>query len=201
MRNSISIFIVLSILLSGCMTKNIPPADFYTISPKIINSKGIVKPQEQTQVIIKLTPIRATRALTATDILYTDSQYSWNSYVYSRWNDTPVKLLQTLFQLSIEDSHLFKAVVPPISVAKSDFLLESNLIDLSHHIYDDGTSTGVIRIRFYLIDNKTRAIIETKEFVSEVSAATKNARGAVVALNKSASNIARDLVIWLAEIN
>lgn len=200
MRNRI-ITLALFSLLTGCITNNNPPADIYTISPDWNNKSVHIECDKSPRFILKLSPIRATRVLTGTEILYTDSPYSWNSYVYSRWNDTPVKLLQTIFQVSIEECGLFKAVVPSTSVSKTDLLLESTLLDLSHHINDDGTSDGIIRMRFYLIDNSTRTVTETKEFVSRVPAATKNAKGAVEALNQAATHVARDLVIWLAEPN
>ena len=155
--------------------------------------------KKKSPLIIKLSPIRATRAYIGTEILYSDSQYSKDSYAYSRWNDTPVKLLQTLFQTRIGDSSLFKAVVPSRSISKADLLLESTLLDFSHTINQDGTSDGIIRVRFYLIDNTTREVIATKEFFSRVPATTKNAKGAVEALNKGSTNVARDLVTWLAE--
>ena len=198
MSNSLIILVLFS-LLTGCITKKNPPADIYTISPEWSNKGVRVEREKKSPLIIKLSPIRATRALTGNEILYTDSQYSRNSYVYSRWDDTPVKLLQTLFQVYIEESDLFKAVILSTSISKADLLLESTLLEISHHIIDDRTSTGIIRIRFYLIDNTTRTVMATKEFVSNVSASTQNAKGAVEALNKAATNVAHDLVTWLAE--
>ena len=198
MSNRIIILVLFS-LLTGCITKKNPPADIYTISPEWSNKGVRVEREKKSPLIIKLSPIRATRALTGNEILYTDSQYSRNSYVYSRWDDTPVKLLLTLFQVNIEESDLFKAVILSTSISKADLLLESTLLDISHHIMDDGTSAGIIRVRFYLIDNTTRTVMATKEFVSNVSASTQNAKGAVEALNKAATNVAHDLVTWLAE--
>lgn len=191
------IIMLLFSLLAGCITKNNPPADIYTISPEWNNTSLQVQQEKKSLLIIKLAPVLATRPLTGSEILYTDNQYSWNSYAYSRWNDTPIKLLQTLFQVSIEKSNFFKAVIPPTSVSKADLLLESTLLDLSHHINNDGSSEGIIRVHFYLIDNMTRTIISTREFVSKVSASTTNAKGAVAALNKAATNVAHDLVSWL----
>ena len=199
MRNNVYMVLVLISLLPGCLLKTNPPADIYTISPRWNNKDTQIEQQKKSSHIIKLAPIRATRALTGTEILYSDNEYSWNSYLYSRWNDTPVKMLQTLFQVSIEESRSFKAVVPPSSVSKADLLLESTLLDLSHHINVDGTSEGVIRIQFYLIDNTTRTVIATKQFVSKIPTSTQNAKGVVDALNKAATNIAHKLVVWLTE--
>jgi len=198
MNANIKILLLIS-LLPGCIGKNIPPADIYTLSPDWNKPSLQVAEEKLPTLIIKLAPVHATRALTSTEILYTDSPFSWNSYVNSRWNDTPVKLLQTLFQINIEKTKLFKAVLPPISVSTADLLLETTLLDLSHHINNDGTSSGNIRVRFYLIDNKTRTVTASKEFSSKVLASTKNAKGVVEALNKAANSVALELVSWLAE--
>jgi len=190
---------VLFCLLAGCATKSVPPADIYTISPEWGDSKAQAEREKKSPLIIKLALVRGTRAFTGTEILYTDARYGQNSYAYSRWSDAPVRLLQTVFQVALEENGRFGDVVPPTSVSKADLLLESTLLDFSHHIKGDGTSEGVVRVRFYLIDNMTKTVTATKEFASRVPASSQNAQGAVSALNKAATNVARNLVSWLAE--
>jgi len=199
MKNSFYMIFVLFCLLAGCMTKSIAPANIYTISPEWSDSRARAEREKKSPLIIKLAPVRATRAFTGAEIIYTDAQYSQNSYACSRWSDAPVRLLQTLFQVALEENDRFGAVIPPTSASKADLLLETTLFDFSHHINDDGTSDGVIRVRFYLIDNRTKMVTATKEFTAMVSASSQNARSAAAALNKAATNVARDLVSWLAE--
>ncbi len=193
------VFVLTCILLAGCVTKTVPPASIYTISPEWDSSKAQEETGKKNSTIIKMASVRGTRALTGTEILYTDARYGQNSYAYSRWSDAPVRLLQILFQVALEESGRFGAVVPPASASEADLLLESTLFDFSHHIKDDGTSEGVVRVRFYVIDNTTKTVTATKEFVSKVPASSQNAQGAASALNKAATNVARNLVAWLAE--
>jgi len=199
MKNSCSIIFVLFCLLAGCVSKTVPPASIYTISPEWDSSRAQEETEKKNSTIIKMALVRGTRALTGTEILYTDAQYGRNSYAYSRWSDAPVRLLQILFHVALEKSGRFGAVVPPTSASEADLLLESTLYDFSHHINDDGTSDGVVRVRFYLIDNMTKTVTATKEFASRAPASSQNAQGAVSALNKAATNVARNLVSWLAE--
>jgi len=201
MKNSFYMIFALLCLLAGCMTKSLTPADIYTISPEWGDSRTLTeRDNKKSPVIIKLARISATRALTGTEIIYTDARYSRSSYACSRWSDAPVRLLQTLFQVALEENGRFGAVIPPASASKADLLLESTLFDFSHHINDDGTSHGVIRVRFYLIDNTTKTVIATKEFASRMPTSSRNARSAAAALNKAATNVAHDLVSWLAEL-
>ena len=199
MKNSFYMIFILFCLLAGCMTKSVPPADIYTIPPEWGDRKAQAEREKKSSLIIKLAPVRATRDLAGAEIIYTDARYGRNCYAHSRWSDPPVKLLQTLFQVALEENGRFGAVVTLTSASKADLLLESTLFDFSHHINDDGTSDGIIRVRFYLIDNITKTVTATKAFASRVPASSQNARSAAAALNKAATNVARELVSWLAE--
>ena len=194
--------IILCLLLSGCMGTKTPPADIYTISPPELR-KTIVPIQERDKgegsMVVKLAAIRAARAFSGTEILYSHNRYAMNSYAYSRWTDAPARLLQLFFQVVLTDSGDVFTVLPSTSLARADCILESTLYDFSHHINSDGTSDGVIRIRFYLVDNSNKKVTATREFSSVVPVSSCNAMGAATALNKAALNVAGDLASWLSE--
>ena len=181
------------------MGKNVPPADIYTIAPDWSKNSGPGRIEKKNRPIVQLAPIRATRAFTGTEILWSSARYNQNSYAYSRWNDAPVRLLPILFQVALEKSGRFGAVIPSTSASKADFLIESTLYDFSHHINVDGASAGVVRIRFYLVKNATKTVTATREFSSSVPTSSLNARGAAAALNTAATQIAHDLAAWLTE--
>jgi len=199
MKNSHLMIIILLFLLTGCATIKNPPADIYTISPVWKNNEPSGQQQGKTSQVIKLAPIKGVRAFSSNQILYSDSHFGLNGYAFSRWSDAPVRLLQTLFQVALEENGQFLAVVPPTSASGADFLLESSLYDFSYHLNDDGTSEGVIRIRFHLVDVQTKSVLASKEFSSSVKASALSVEAAVSALNNAASNVAQNLVSWLAE--
>lgn len=194
------LFVLLYLFTAGCGIKSVSPAaDTYTILPVWDSSRGRIEAGNKSSSIIKLAPVRGSKSFSSTELLYTDTSYGLNSYAYSRWSDAPVRLLQTLFQVAMEESGLFMAVVPPTSASEVDLLLESTLLDLSHHMMDDGTSEGVVRVRFHLIKTTEKTVTATKELVSKVPATSQDAQGAAAALNKAATNVARNLVSWLSE--
>ena len=186
-------------MFTGCTGKSVPPADIYTISAQWEKSGTPTQEEKKNTIILQLAPIRASKVFGTTAMLYSKAQYDQNSYAYSRWSDSPVRLLHILFQAALEESGRFGAVISPTSASEADFLLESTLYDFSQHIYGDDTSDGVVRIRFYLVNNTTKKVTATKEFVSKVQGSTLSARGATVALNKASINIAHGLTHWLAE--
>ncbi|MGB5447264.1 MAG: hypothetical protein WBM99_17385, partial [Psychromonas sp.] len=103
-----------------------------------------------------------------------------------------------VFQEALEKSGRYLAVVPYSSESQADLLLESTLLDLSHNINDDGTSEGVIRMRFNLIDNNSKRVVASRNFVASVPVAPPmNPGGAVTALNKAVTLITQELIEWL----
>ncbi len=200
MRINLFLIIFSLLPLAGCMIDTVPPAEIYTVSALLESGKREVGKsfKKRHQQVIKIAPVRALAPFYSNAILYTDSPYMLDSYAYSRWNDAPVKLLRLLFQEVVESNEIFAAVISPSSVSKSDYLLESTLLDFSHHVHENGSSEGVVRIRFYLIDYSTSKVKASEEFSARVTSVTQDSKGAVEALNKAADKIADELVNWLA---
>ena len=206
MKNNFYLLMVLFSLLSSCATQLTPAANIYTLSSQELNASSLntaapttpSDAEKNTQLaILKLSAINASPLYNTSDIIYTDTPYSRNRYAYSRWSDAPPALLLSLFQSTLASSHHFRAVIPPMSAASADLQLESTLFDFSHHLNADKSSTGVISIRFYLVDNVSRQVIQTKRFTATAPASANNAEGAVSALNAAATKINHDLVQWL----
>ena len=194
-------FLLLAVLLvgvTGCVSEKLPAISTYTLSPDLEVLHSTVNTGQKPDKILMLARIRSKHAFTSRDILYSDARYGLNSYAYSRWSDSPTTMLLLVFQEAIEKSGRYVAVVPYSSQSTSDLLLESTVFDFSHRINDDGSSDGILRIRFTLIDNNTKRVIASRDFVSSVPVSSpKNASGAVAALNKAVTFVTEELIEWL----
>lgn len=189
---------LLLIGVSGCAGEKLPPISTYTLAPALDTLQLSNNRKAKPASILMLARISSSPVFNGREIIYSDSQYGQNSYAYSRWSDSPTTMLLLIFQEAFENSGRYLAVVPYSSQSKSDFLLESTLLDFSHRINYDGTSNGFIRMRFTLIDNDTNRVIASRDFVSSVPVASAmNAGGAVAALNKAATIVTQQLIDWL----
>ncbi|MCX5870836.1 MAG: ABC-type transport auxiliary lipoprotein family protein [Deltaproteobacteria bacterium] len=202
-RNRCGQVLVLAILvaftlITGCTFQSLPPVEIYTLEP-VWGQSDPAPIEKKGTAIIQIAPVRGSGAFTGTDILYTDTRHTQRSYAYSRWRDSPVRMMQTVLEEAVENSGLFRVVLPPTSVSGADFLVESDLLEFGHFLGRDGASAGVVRMRFYLIDNKNRKVVDSKELVGRIPAATMDARGATAAINQAAIKVATDLVAWLSE--
>lgn len=189
---------VLLIGVTGCAGEKLPAVSTYTLSPELNTFQLVNNRQAKPADILMLGRIRSSQLFNSREIIYRDTGYGQNSYAYSRWSDSPVTMLLFIFQEALEKSGRYIAVVPYSSQSKSDFLLESTLLDFSHRINDDRTSDGIIKMRFNLIDNNTNRVIDSRDFVATVPvAAPINASGVVVALNKAVTVVTQELIDWL----
>lgn len=148
-------------------------------------------------LVLALSPIRGSRGLMSSDIIYRDSEYGYNSYAYSRWSD-PTKLLEIVLQQALSQNHYISAVIPR-EMSQADLLLDATLFDFSHHIQNSDTSMGRVALRFYLIDAQTKTILASREFSAEVVAELRNAQGATAALNQASKTVVEQLDAWLGE--
>lgn len=187
-------------ILEGCATNITPAIDVYTINTTCEAGNSSQKKTKSPGTLKILTPRSAT-STASQHILYQENEFTQNPYAYSRWNEAPNKMLGNLFLSCISNISIFRAVLPSQSKGKSDFLLESMLLDFYHNVNSDGSSEGRVRIIFYLVETKTGRVIATNEFFSEVSSNTLDAKGGVNALNDSSKSIAISLIEWLSSFN
>jgi len=195
--------LITTVWLSGCSVitpKSSPAIDVYTLSQQMQQAKAPSEMKDATALILALSPIRSPQGLMSTDIIYRDTDYGFNSYAYSRWSDSPSKLLASYLQQYLAQSQLISAVVPVDSRVNADLLLETTLVDFSHHIQaNDSGSKGVVSVIFYLINQHDKTLLATKQFTQEIMVEQNNAKGATYAINQASKLVAIALQEWLEQ--
>lgn len=197
--------IALIFWLTSCsvITPIVTPAiDVYSISPEIKQSEtsaDMTAMKFPSAVILALSSIRSPQEFMTTGIIYRDADYGFNSYAYSRWSDSPSKLLEYYLQQSLAKSQYVLAIIPSSSRSEHDLLLEATLVDFSHHLVTRSpSSTAVVSIIFYLINPEGRILLATKQFTEEVILEQDNAKGATRAINQASKIVADGVQAWLA---
>ena len=187
------------LLLSACSIIEpiiSPIVDVYTLSPVPSNDSQEAENKTPT-IVVAFLPIRGARSLMSTDIVYRESEYSFDSYAYSRWSDNPSKLLDVYLQQRLSNDQLVSTVVPYEIGADSEMILQGELLDFSHHVQNNKSSAGIVKVHFYLLDASTKSIVANRLFSAEEVADPKNAKGATAAINRASAAIAEQLIIWL----
>ena len=186
------------LLISGCsLQNNVPPVTTYRmdIKPDIdrYTSTGC---QEK---IIRVTHFEGTSLLRHQSIYYADESSKQYSYTKARWIESPDRQLLHQFQRSISESGLFKGVIPYKSLARNDWLLESNVHEFIQVIKNDGTSEVSLRMDLAFIDQFTRRVMATKKIALLQTGTAPDVNGAVHAFEVLSAKALKQTNIWLNE--
>ncbi len=186
------LLILTIIIFTGCEVKKLStPIQTYTISYNEIKPK-----ESKREDILKVSLPLSSKVIMSDTILYSDANNTLNSYTFNKWIDTPNMLLQKLFIESINDSNLFKSAISDYSRIRANLELESNIIEFKQ-VFEDKISYGILKVRFYLIEMRTKNLIDSKDFEYKIKSNSNDAIGAVESLNIAVDNLIQDLIKWL----
>lgn len=196
MKSQIGTLVILAftLFIHACTSAKLPPTTSYTITTPALMQKSAASDANR---IIRIAMPTSTAAIMSRNILYQEDDYSLNAYSFSKWSDTPNRMIANLILNRLAGSQLFRAVLPADSRGKSDYVLETTIQQFYQQIEADRSSRAVIHIACYLIDARGK-VIATREFNSTHKAPATNAAGAVSALNQGVVAISNDLMDWLA---
>ena len=180
-------------LLSGCALKDSPPMTEYTLTAAPLQAVLSGRYGAKT---LKVTYPQSLKEKLSRDMLYSYCLSNAGAYQNSEWANTISQLIQGTVIQALDQSRIFKGVVPYASSAYEDYRLESTVYDFSHHIRGE-ESYALVSIKFTLIDTSTGKLVKTRKFSYKEPTRTVDARGYVEAANIAMSRLVRDLVSWL----
>lgn len=186
--------VITAFIVTGCSTAA-PQISEYTLTTGKAQSQ--YSTSKISSKILQYQRIKAPASLSSKSILYVKNDQEVGSYLYSAWIDSPISMMERSTLGALQESHLFANVIPIYSQTKGDYLLESDLNALYHHILDSTSSEGTIDITYRLIDLSTRQCIETKRFIVTHPSKTQDAKGGVKALKISMEILNTQIVQWL----
>ena len=180
-------------LLSGCAIKESKPMAEYTLSANPVSPLSSSRYKNKT---IKVSYPDSLKEKLTRDINYSYSLSERGVYQNSQWSNALPYLVQGSVIEALEQSRLFKGVLPFSSTAYEDYRLESTIYDFSHHVRGEA-SYAILSMRLTLIDTSTGKMTKTRKFSYKEYTNTVDAKGFVAAANVAMSKLSRDMVAWL----
>ncbi len=194
-KNYWLIGILVMLTLGGCSSKSSQTIDIYTLKySEVLDKNRTITFADKT---LKIALPKSTKEIRKNKILYAKTAHQREAYAYSHWSDTPNHMIEQFLVTLLNQNRLFKAVIPATSEAKSEWILESNIEDFYQSFDKENQSFGVIKIRFFLINQKDREVISKHFFSTKVPASSLDAEGGVKALNDALLQMGRALINWL----
>lgn len=183
----------LALLLVGC-TSIRPTMHEYTILPSYTKPIEASNPFNAT---LKLSSTKSMASLSSTQLYYLKDSILMDAYLYSRWSDSPSRMIDRAIYSSLQNQQLFETLIPATSSATADLTLESDLHAFYHRFLDDAHSEGFVDITYRLIDTKTKRPIASKRFIIIQPAPSADAQGGVSALNSATHTLSDQCTAWI----
>lgn len=185
------VFISILIGLLGC-TKQ-PALKVYSLGTPTVDA---VQSSAYTNKSVKVTYPHSLKDAVSQKMNFSYSSIDSGNYQNSEWSNNMRKLLQGTFVEVLDESKLFKVVLPDTSTVKEDYRLESTIFAFHHRVRGE-QSHAVVSIQFNLINIGTGHLVKSKKFSYAEATPTTDATGYVTATNAAVTRLSRDLVAWL----
>ena len=187
------VLLVAALLMGGCALKEAAPMKLYMLDAGNI-APVVSSPYRHS--VLKVSYPQTLKEEMTEKMRFSYSDSDRGVYLNSEWSNSVEKLIEGTIIEVLQQSHLFKAVLPYASTAGEDYRLESIIYDISHHVRKEG-SYAVVSIGFSFIDTDTGKLLKTKRFSYRELTPTVDASGYVIATNRAMHRLAHDLVLWL----
>jgi cholesterol transport system auxiliary component len=197
MLKSINLFFLIA-LLAGCSIKQ-PYITEYNM--EIEKFQKVQSSQICKEKTLKINQAFSDNTLMGTKMNYIVGKHKQYSFSKARWS-VPVNQMVT-FHLNnmINQLDIFKNIQSYKSIAKDDYILQSDIIDFKQYFSEELDSSYVKAvIHISLIDDQTNNIIDSRTFSSKVKSETLDSYGGVKSLNEALFNILKDTSFWLEDI-
>ncbi len=176
----ISIMICSALTISGCslMSAAQPAQTTYVLS---------CAPTPSTHPTHRRTTLRvafpATSAMyNTTQMAYVNRPYGLAYYARNSWASLPAQMLQPLLVTSLQETHAFRAVVDSMSLARADYVLNTEIIIMHLNFLRSPVEYDLV-IRAQLVNTHNNKVIGTKLIDLSEPAPYANPCGGAVAAN------------------
>ncbi len=139
-------------------------------------------------------PPRAASGFDSSRIIYVREAHKLEYFANSEWIDPPARMLGPLLVSAIERRRTFGAVVLSAGAAAGDLRLDTEIVRLQQEFLASPS-----RVRFTLVEDKTRRVLAWREFDASVPAASETPYGGVVAANLAVQGVLAELALFLTE--
>jgi len=128
---------------------------------------------------------------------YIQIPHEVNYFAISQWVETPARMLRPLLVRRLEQSGIWRSVIPMPTSIRGDYRLDLTHVVLVQEFLQQPSHVR-LEWRVQLVNLNDRQVIGTRSFVREEKALTEDAYGGVLAAQQAVKSLLNDLMEWLA---
>ena len=194
--DKISILILcLTLPLAACLDFKQPKnkIEYYTLEydpPNVGNHHPLPH-------VIRVQQFSASPIYNSNRIIYRDESYKRQAYAYHKWRANPSKLVTYFLKRDLEQSGLFKAVLPGDNRFATSYLVEGSVDDFLEKSADN-TWEAALSVSIVFMDEKetdiSRKVLFQKSYRSNQLCRQKNPRALAAAMSLAMSDVTGKII-------
>lgn len=139
---------------------------------------------KKTDITILVSQSQAISGYQTEQMLYTDKPYQINSFVKNSWVSPPASMLTPLIAQSLEYSNFFFAVASGPDADKTDYRLDTQIIELQQNFLTKPSQIEFV-VQTFLSHVDDNRLVSSQTFVIRTPCDKNNPYSGVVAANKT----------------
>lgn len=127
---------------------------------------------------------------------YIQIPHEVNYFALSQWVETPARMLTPLLVRRLEQSGIWRSVIPMPTSIRGEYRLDLTHVVLVQKFLQQPSHVR-LEWRGQLVNLNDRQVIGTRNFVREEETLTEDAYGGVLAAQQAVKRLLNDLMEWL----
>ena len=192
---------VCTVALASCAPEAQPPLKFFSVGRSSADTAAAPNVSGRLQgtsrlPVLRLAPVTGDALFQDRGVCYSDAPNVVATYTLGQWVTAPVRQVQDLLALALEQTHAFRAVVFAGSQAGYDYVLETRLLDFCFYIRDSKGGEARVSMLVSLVDPASGDVACSAMFSGHEVAASVTADEAAAALGRAAMRLSERISQW-----
>jgi cholesterol transport system auxiliary component len=186
-------------MLTACVLSRPTEGPVHTYVLRIEEGAWAAPPpgdKRATHGILLVSQPQAEPGFDAARMVYLTRPHEVSYYAANQWVDTPARMMAPLLIYGLEQSRLWKTVIPMPSAVRGDYRLDTQDLVLQQEFFQ---SPSLIRmgLRLQLVGLRDHTVVGTRRFDVVETAPSEDAYGGVVAANRAVTKLLDQVTTWL----
>lgn len=184
--------------VAGCLSLRTDSSKIHTYQLSLDGWPSEVRHGKPDGPVLLVSPPQAEPGFETQRMVYVKRPYELEYYAVNQWADTPVKMFLPLLVQTLNQSGIWRDVVPVSGSVPGDYRFDSYAFALQHE-FTQQPSRVRVTVRAQLVDIKRSTIVGTQTFEAIELAQSENAYGGVLAANRAVGGLLDQIDSWLRQ--
>ena len=193
-----AVCVLLVVTAAGCLSPRSESSDVHTYQLSLDGWSSDSRHDASDGPVLLVSPPQAEPGFETQRMVYVKRPYELEFYAVNQWAEAPVRMFTPLMVQVLNQSGVWRAVIPLPSSVRGDYRLDSYGFVLQQEFLQQPSRVRMM-IRTQLVDLNASTILSTRTFEAVENATSENPYGGVQAANRAVAGLLNQIGSWLRQ--